>query len=68
LAQTPQGFRRTETRAFFEVTGPLTDDVQALERAGRPVEIVRGSADNFKVTLPEDFDLCRRILAARKDR
>jgi 2-C-methyl-D-erythritol 4-phosphate cytidylyltransferase len=50
------------------MTGPLTDDVQALERAGRPVEIVRGSADNFKVTLPEDFDLCRRILAARKDR
>lgn len=68
LAQTPQGFRRTETRAFFEMTGPLTDDVQALERSGRPVEIVRGSADNFKVTLPEDFDLCRRLLTARKDR
>jgi 2-C-methyl-D-erythritol 4-phosphate cytidylyltransferase len=41
----------------------MTDDVQALERSNRPVEIVLGSAKNFKVTLPEDFDMCRQLLS-----
>lgn len=63
LAQTPQGFRREESRRFFEISGALTDDVQVFERANRPVEIVLGSAQNFKVTLPEDFALCERLVA-----
>jgi hypothetical protein len=29
---------------------------------GIPVEMVLGSAINFKVTVPEDFDLCRALL------
>ncbi len=62
LAQTPQGFRREEARKFFHAGGVFTDDVQVLERAGRPVEIVLGSARNFKVTRAEDFELCRKIL------
>lgn len=62
LAQTPQGFRRALSRTLFETAGPLTDDVQALERAGRPVELVLGSARNFKVTVREDIALCRALL------
>lgn len=64
LAQTPQGFRRdVAVRLFRRPTRALTDDVQWAERAGVPVELVSASPMNFKVTLPEDFVLCRRLLA-----
>jgi 2-C-methyl-D-erythritol 4-phosphate cytidylyltransferase len=63
LAQTPQGFRRdVADRLFRRPTRSLTDDVQLAERAGVPVELVPASSMNFKVTLPEDFALCRRLL------
>lgn len=65
LAQTPQGFRRDLARSLFEAAGPLTDDAQALERSGRPVELVPGSSRNFKVTVPEDIALCRALLRQR---
>ena len=64
LAQTPQGFRRDVAGKIFRRKPPkgITDDVQRAERAGIPVELVPASPENFKVTLPEDFALCGKIL------
>ncbi len=65
LAQTPQGFRRDlAERVAPRLSATLTDDVQAAERLGVPVELVAGSAANFKVTVPEDFHLCRALFNA----
>lgn len=66
LAQTPQAFARAllaeaHERARREgVAG--TDDSVLVERIGRPVRIVPGSRENFKITLPEDLDMARRLL------
>ncbi len=66
-AQTPQMFR-------FAVLAPAlampdnaacTDEAQAVERAGHAPRLVRGSAYNFKVTLPDDLPLAAAILAAQ---
>lgn len=63
LAQTPQGFRRDAAeRVAPRLSSSLTDDVQAAERLGIPVELVVGSAVNFKVTVPEDFQMCRALV------
>ncbi len=64
LAQTPQGFRRDVAAKVFSRPAPdATDDVQLAERAGVPVALVAASPSNFKVTLPEDFALCRALLS-----
>ncbi len=58
-AQTPQGFRfallaEAYERAFGDgVT--VTDEAMAVERLGRPVRAVPGSARNRKLTTPEDL-------------
>jgi 2-C-methyl-D-erythritol 4-phosphate cytidylyltransferase len=62
LAQTPQGFRRRVAEKFLRKGwSRLTDDVQAVEKLGLPVQIVRGSTLNFKVTEPEDLMLARML-------
>jgi 2-C-methyl-D-erythritol 4-phosphate cytidylyltransferase len=67
LAQTPQGFRSDIVpRIAPRLSSRLTDDVQAAERLGIPVEMVEGAVENFKVTVPEDFDLCRAIFAFQR--
>lgn len=67
LAQTPQGLRRdVAERVASRLSATLTDDVQAAERLGIPVELVAGSAANFKVTVPEDFQLCRALFNDRE--
>jgi 2-C-methyl-D-erythritol 4-phosphate cytidylyltransferase len=63
LAQTPQAFRRDVARRLFSrKAAGVTDDVQLAERAGVPVALVPAAPSNFKVTLPEDFALCRALL------
>jgi 2-C-methyl-D-erythritol 4-phosphate cytidylyltransferase/2-C-methyl-D-erythritol 2,4-cyclodiphosphate synthase len=63
LAQTPQGSRRdwlTEALALAANDGvEVTDEAQALERAGRRVALVAGDPANGKITTPEDLDLAR---------
>lgn len=46
----------------------VTDEAQALERLGVPVQLVPGSALNFKVTTPDDLVLAAALLAARESR
>ncbi|MEX1039415.1 MAG: 2-C-methyl-D-erythritol 4-phosphate cytidylyltransferase [Pirellulaceae bacterium] len=64
-AQTPQVFRKDllvqayANRDNFEAT----DDAQLVERLGKPVHVVRGSAMNLKITTKEDLMLAKHILS-----
>ena len=65
IAQTPQVFRvGLLEEAYAKHNGrPATDDAQLVERIGHEVALVRGSADNLKITYPEDLLLASAILA-----
>jgi len=66
IAQTPQIFRRDLLlRAYAEAERDGfsgTDDASLVERLGVPVEVYRGSYDNFKVTTLEDLRIAEVIL------
>ena len=66
LAQTPQMFRVGTLMDALEQAGPsVTDEAGAIEASGLRPLLVPGSAQNFKVTYPEDFALAEAILQAR---
>ena len=64
IALTPQVFRLDLLReAYARYRGrPATDDAELVERMGHPVAIVSGSADNLKLTRPEDLKVAEAIL------
>jgi 2-C-methyl-D-erythritol 4-phosphate cytidylyltransferase len=63
--QTPQVFRAALLREAHEkarrdgVVG--TDDAALVERLGQRVKVVRGLAENVKITTPEDLRRARRM-------
>jgi 2-C-methyl-D-erythritol 4-phosphate cytidylyltransferase len=65
--QTPQAFRGAPLREAHEkarrdgVVG--TDDAMLVERLGHHVRVVRGLAENVKITTPEDLRRARRAWA-----
>src|SRR5262245_6977276 len=65
--QTPQAFRAALLREAHEkarrdgVVG--TDDAMLVERLGQPVRVVRGLAENVKITTPEDLRRARLVWA-----
>ena len=66
LAQTPQMFRIGALRQALRVGGSgVTDESSALEAIGLHPILVMGSAQNFKVTYPEDFALAEAVLHSR---
>ena len=66
LAQTPQMFRLgTLIEALQLVGDAVTDESSAIEALGLQPLLVHGSAQNFKVTYPEDFALAEAVLTAR---
>jgi 2-C-methyl-D-erythritol 4-phosphate cytidylyltransferase len=70
LAQTPQMFRLgllEQALAAAEAGGyaGITDEASAIEAQGLKPLLVRGSAQNFKVTYPQDFALAQAILQSR---
>lgn len=70
LAQTPQMFRIGALQAALAARAAsgfdgITDEASAMELAGLAPRLVPGSAQNFKVTYPEDFALAEAILKAR---
>ena len=70
LAQTPQMFRIGALQAALAERAAsgfdgITDEASAMELAGQSPLLVPGSAQNFKVTYPEDFALAEAILKSR---
>lgn len=70
LAQTPQMFRLGMLRNALAAEADsgfsgVTDEASAMEMAGYRPLLVPGSAQNFKVTYPEDFALAEAILSSR---
>ena len=67
LAQTPQMFRiGTLTQALAVAGANVTDESGAIEAIGLAPRLVAGSAQNFKVTYPEDFALAEAVLLSRR--
>ena len=67
LALTPQVFRIGLLRQAYQKHNgrPATDDAQLVERMGHEVTLVQGSADNLKITYPEDLSVAEAILATQ---
>jgi 2-C-methyl-D-erythritol 4-phosphate cytidylyltransferase len=67
LAQTPQMFRLGPLREALALAGEqVTDEASAIEAMGLAPKLVPGSAQNFKVTYPPDFELAHAVLWARQ--
>ncbi len=66
LAQTPQMFRIGTLQAALDAAGEaVTDESSAMQLQGLQPLLINGSAQNFKVTYPEDFALAEAILKSR---
>jgi 2-C-methyl-D-erythritol 4-phosphate cytidylyltransferase len=70
LAQTPQMFRLGALRTALAAQAEggfagVTDEASAMEMTGQRPRLIPGSAQNFKVTYPEDFALAEAILKSR---
>lgn len=70
LAQTPQMFRigaLCEALAAAAAQAvEITDEASAMEFKGHAPKLVPGSAQNFKLTYPEDFALAQAVLQSRQ--
>ena len=68
-AQTPQMFRlgllRDALASAAQRGLAITDESSAIEAMGHTPRLVRGQAENFKVTFPCDFELAARWLRTR---
>ena len=66
LAQTPQMFRvGMLMQALERCGGSVTDEASAIEALGHRPLLVPGSAQNLKVTYPDDFALAAAVLKGR---
>jgi 2-C-methyl-D-erythritol 4-phosphate cytidylyltransferase len=69
LAQTPQMFRVSDLLAGQQVASAseltVTDESSLMELQGKQPKLVPGSAQNFKLTYPEDFKIATALLIAR---
>jgi 2-C-methyl-D-erythritol 4-phosphate cytidylyltransferase len=66
LAQTPQVFRAGALRRALQAHPNVTDEAAAIELMGLKPKLVRGHADNVKITHPEDAALAAAILRGRQ--
>jgi 2-C-methyl-D-erythritol 4-phosphate cytidylyltransferase len=66
MAQTPQGFHYDVLKKAFDDAAADgfvgTDEASLIERAGLPVAVVMGSANNIKITTPADMELAEFYL------
>lgn len=70
VAQTPQVFRVESLRDAYAAARDggfqATDDAGYVERAGGVVEMIEGPRTNIKVTVAEDLEVARAVLASRE--
>jgi 2-C-methyl-D-erythritol 4-phosphate cytidylyltransferase len=70
--QTPQLFRRSALEAAhrhaLQEGLEATDDATLMERAGHPVAVVAGSAENLRVATPLDLLVAEAMLERRRRR
>lgn len=66
-AQTPQAFRY-EAILAAHANGDVgaADDVEIARNAGLTVRVVKGTEENFKITLPEDLVRAEQVLKWRR--
>lgn len=68
-AQTPQAFKYPLLIEAFRKANKnnlvATDEAGLVERMGHRIQVVRGCADNIKVTTPEDLIIAEAILHCR---
>lgn len=66
LAQTPQLFKAKELQQALQKAlaedVEITDEASAMEYLGHQPLLVRGHAENFKITWPQDFALMEQYL------
>jgi hypothetical protein len=66
-AQTPQMFRLGLLEpALRGAAETVTDEASAIEALGHSPKLVRGEAENLKLTYPGDFALAERLLATAR--
>ena len=66
-AQTPQGFNfKMIMQAHKKAKNNFSDDVQVALASNIEVAIVRGSENNIKITMPEDFERVQKIIEETK--
>lgn len=61
--QTPQAFRADVLRAAYASGQEATDDAGLVELLGGRVVTVEGDVQNRKITLPDDLEWARRLVA-----
>ena len=68
--QTPQVFERTRyltlANEALKADHEFTDDCSVYEYFGEPITMVYGSVNNIKLTVPEDMELCERLVGNMK--
>lgn len=69
LAQTPQVFHVSVLKsAYARHRGrPATDDAELVQRGGIDVALVSGSADNLKITHPNDLIVAEAIIKSQSE-
>ena len=71
LAQTPQFFKAKELQQALQKAlaegAEITDEASAMEYVGYQPLLVRGHAENFKITWPQDFALMEQYLIKNLD-
>ena len=69
-AQTPQGFRFPQILSAHmrasRLPRPFTDDAAIAEWAALRVVLTKGSADNIKITSPNDFTNAERLMTGAR--
>lgn len=69
-AQTPQAFERKKLLEAFQKHNAVdvTDDAELVALSGGSCALVKGSAQNFKVTTPEDLQIAEALIVMRSAR
>ena len=67
--QTPQIFSTPlivqAYAALLACNEPVTDEVTAVQRSGKPISLLRNEDWNIKITFPRDLEMARQVLQLR---